>query len=194
MESAKPIRGGYLSQWRGLLLSFFQFSISTVNWQVERSFSKPSSPTTMQWKWSSFSTLKREKLYRKDYTSEQYFEQALAAYIDFTTANALTRLWAFYLDKKRKNGLFTRNVSKSEAIDSDLCFYMIFSLIFYFMVFLVSVSQMCSYHLVFLSFWGVSKDPNQSTSFKTLSELVGIVHYKPILCFSRKFAQDIFVF
>ena len=112
-RAAKPNQvWGLRNPWEGLIFHsdwgtpYFSFSFQSLlkNRQVEHSFSKPRTPYDNAVAESFFATLKREELYRKDYTSEKHLAQALAAYIDFYNSKRPHKTLGYLTPKEMEEG------------------------------------------------------------------------------------------
>lgn len=99
-----PPEGLVFHSDRGAPYLSFSFQALLKNRQVQQSFSRPRTPHDNAVAESFFSTLKREELYRKDYTSEKHLVQSLAAYIDFYNSKRPHKTLGFLTPQEMEEG------------------------------------------------------------------------------------------
>ena len=99
-----PPEGLVFHSDRGAPYLSFSFQALLKNRQVQQSFSRPRTPHDNAVAESFFSTLKREELYRKDYTSEKHLVQSLAAYIDFYNSKRPHKTLGFLTPQEMEKG------------------------------------------------------------------------------------------
>lgn len=99
-----PPEGLIFHSDRGSPYLSFSFQALLKNRQVHQSFSKPRTPYDNAVAESFFATLKREELYRRDYTSEKHLTQALASYIDYYNSKRPHKTLGYLTPQEKEDG------------------------------------------------------------------------------------------